>query len=143
MHFDHVILIRSCTVCVDSPCRWVPEIFCYNKWVPELRSHYSKRELYAKLRRRWKKLVPPTKMAVALGLHIYYNAFSGTKMNYGHDFYILCNRNKKTWSVTDLRYSYSMRTRWISMQMKLGSMHSDDALLEIWYHIPARPSWFR
>ena len=26
MHFGHEILIRICTVCVDSPCSWFPQV---------------------------------------------------------------------------------------------------------------------
>ena len=58
----------------------------YFSTVPELRSRYSKCERYTKLRPQVKQACMQTKMAIALELHINYNVFSSTRMNYGHDF---------------------------------------------------------
>ena len=54
--------------------------------VPELRSRYSKLERYTKLRRQVKQARLPKWPLHWMGLHIYYNGFSSTRMNYGQDF---------------------------------------------------------
>ena len=47
---------------------------------------YSKLERYTKLRRQVKQARLPKWPLHWMGLHIHYNGFSSTRMNYGQDF---------------------------------------------------------